>query len=239
MARSRSHLRRFDFLVAATLILGGIAILALILGFSLGGTGVELAVRRESIAALPSLTSSPAGETGWLEGVLDGSAPREVGGLVIFVRERYVRRGREIEGTSTPSFDLVLDDGTRARILNQNYAIDRAVSKWAATSREEEPAGITTGALQITGIGNGDRIMVIGRRQEGGIVAESVAGLDRATYLARCAEDSERLTSVRWWFWGASLVTGLIAFGLLQRVRRSLRTMSPQEKRRRQEMDLA
>ncbi|MGE0144843.1 MAG: hypothetical protein AB7I19_16030 [Planctomycetota bacterium] len=239
MARSRSHLRKFDFLVAATVILGGVAILATILGFSLGGSGVDLAERRDSIAALTPLENLPAGETGWIEGVLDGSAPRDAGGLVVFVRERYVRRGREIAGTNTPSFDLVLDDGSRAHILNQDYAIDRALSKWAATSREEEPAGITTGALQITGIGNGDRIMVIGRRHELGIVAEAVAGLDRATYLARCAEESERLSSVRWWFFGAALLTGLLAVVLVLRVRRSLRTMSPQETRRRQAMDLA
>lgn len=238
MARPRSHLRKFDFLVAATALAGGLSILAAILGYSLGSTGSELAERRESIAAMPTLLSVGAGEIGWIEGKLLGQAPADTQGLVIFVRERYRRHGRELENQSTPPFDLILDDGARIRIHNTDYTIDRALSTWAATRREAEPAGITTGVLEITGIANGDRVLVIGRRNERGMAAESVVGFDRATYLARLDEDSQRLTGVRWWFWGTAVALGLLTLVLVRFVRRSLRKMSPAEDRRRRAMDL-
>jgi hypothetical protein len=238
MARPRSHLRKFDFLVAATAIVGGLAIVAALLGYSLGSSGGESADRREAVAAMPTLMSVPVGDIGWIEGKLLGLAPPDTRGLVIFVRERYVRRGRELESQSTPAFELVLDDGARVRILNQDYTIDRTLSTWAATSREEEPAGIITGALDITGIANGDRILVIGRRNESGVIAQSVAGFDRATYLERLDKESQRLTSARWWLWGTSLALGLLTVVLVRRVRRSLRKMSPAEDRRRREMDV-
>lgn len=239
MARLRSRNRKFDLLVAATVLAGGGAIVAAILGWSMGSSGVEVAQRRERLAAMPMLPAAPADEVGWVEGTLEGRAPKDTGGLCIWVRDRYLRRGWTIEGRSTPEFVVVTTGGGRQRVVNSDYSLGEVPSEWAATVREEEPPGVTTGALRISGIANGDPVLVIGRRSEQGIVAESVAGLRRATCLDRLAQQEARVAAVQWWSWATFLALLPVTVWLVLRVRRSIRQMSPAEDRRRRSMDLA
>jgi hypothetical protein len=215
-------------------ILPGLALALALLGALLGALAVGAYLDGRSdraryalVAGLPDLASARPGELGVLEGRIAAGARPLDERFVAYLREEYRRRGwRAAGGLIQP---LPVDaPGGGARVVNDDYRFDPVLGAWHHEEREVSAPGWTVGSVRHRGLVAGMPVMVVGRVAAGDapadaprrVVAESVAGVDRATYLRLVARGIVRTRAMAAWMSAAALACiGIGGWGVLRALR--------------------
>jgi len=237
MARGGRNTRRFDVLVAFTFIVGmaGVILLITVPATSCGAT--ELKERRALMESLPDLTRAAHGERGVLEARVDEATPPLRAGLVVYLREEYKqRRWQWLEGQAQ-TMTVRTADGAPIAILNNDYQLDRTVEPWARTRRDEAAPTFATGAIRITGIQPSDSILVVGKKMDNGVIAESLAGISRKAYLAGLDQEIEASSRAPLYLLPIALPCLVLAFWLGRRLWREVADETPAEAKARRGRD--
>ncbi len=176
---SRANPAIWIFLSLALIAMGGFSLLL--------EKQTESVVRRFSSPAIQSasaLRGAPRGQAVVLSGRIDPQTPISGWGLAIYDREHldpppvlWGRFGGRQSGPRTwgrrggvhPEFTLVTDEG-RVAILNRHYAIERPI--WERGSGQDRHVGFKPE----------DEVLVIGKSEEGGVVAGKVFGGSRGQF---------------------------------------------------------
>jgi hypothetical protein len=163
--------------------------------------------RHAFVAGLPGLSAAAPGELGIVEGQIAEDMPPLRGEFVAYQRERYesVSEGssewQDLDGETQPL--RIRNLSGVVEVVNADYALDRALEAWTPHRRRESAPTFTEGAIRISGLVPGGTVLVIGRQADEGtwwrVEAESIAGVDRQTYL-RALEDSQagRRKAILW-----------------------------------------
>jgi hypothetical protein len=179
--------------------------------------------RRAFIEGLPALMDAPPGTVGLVEGRILDSVPSLHEEFVAYVRERYGTvagdtLGWIVMGGQTQPLVIGNRSG-QFRVTNADYALDRAFEAWTPHRRLESGPTMTEGAIRLEGLVAGGTVMVVGRSPAGGdprdIVAESIAGVDRQTYLRELADLAATDRSAAPWLLAAGAALVLFALWLL------------------------
>jgi hypothetical protein len=125
-----------------------------------------------------------------VEGNIAHTTPQLQDEFVAFIRTQ--RQGTANGGLR----DVVIEKGVQplqietqngaVHIVNDDYGFDRRPSYWADVDRQHAPAGLTEGAIQITGFVRGSPIMAVGVSVAGGerqFQAQSIVLGPRDAYL--------------------------------------------------------
>lgn len=200
MSRSRRPEKSYTVSVVLMTLAGVGGLLALAMGAMALFDAAEDRARHAFVSRLPDLLSAPQGETGILEGRIAASAPPLREEFVAYLREE--RSGLRRSDTGWVSLGgkvqpLTIETGAGAvRVVNTDYTFDRAIREWTPSSREESPPTAMSGSIRIEGLVAGGSVMIVGRAGPSGapdeIIAESIAGVDRKTYLDRLWQGQTR-----------------------------------------------
>jgi hypothetical protein len=195
-------------------------------GFIVGGVGLVLglagfvvwrfvpglvAAEHARLVALPSpdafsITDTPAGLEVILEGRIAPDQPVAFRDFVAYVKEEERRDKKEGDGRGdwktvdkiTPPLHLIVGDDGSVRVVNTDYGILFAKTRWHDTSKIIDTV--------YTGLVTGEAVFVRGTTAAGGINATIVGSGTRASYLATVAGNE----GVAWW-----LGAGFMALGTL------------------------
>ena len=200
-------MRYFNVRVALMFIAGIGGILALVIAALTQYDVARDRDRHAFLSGLPDLGSAPHAGTGIVDGRIAGSVPQLRGEFVAYMREQYRSTTARTSGWAWLDGSLqplsIETAGGAVRIVNADYAFERRIEAWTASRREESPATATSGAIRIAGLVAGGPVMVVGRPAPGGtpgqVIAESIAGVDRKTYLERLAQGHVRAQSLVIW----------------------------------------
>lgn len=188
MARNRRRRKPSVIFSALVSLAGVVGVLALPMGVLAYRDGARQRARHDLVAALPDLTTARPGEVGVLEGRVAADMPALRDGFVAYLVEEYRGKGWRTTGGQVQPLTVETPSGA-VQVVNADYAFDRAVDGWTTAEREVSPPGMTTGAVRLQGLVPGGSLMVVGRAEPGGpprqVVAQTVAGVDRRTYLER------------------------------------------------------
>ncbi|MBK7471657.1 MAG: hypothetical protein IPI73_14615 [Betaproteobacteria bacterium] len=203
----RRRVKYFNVRVALMFIAGIGGILALVIAALTQYDVARDRDRHAFLSGLPDLGSEPHAGTGIVDGRIAASVPQLRGEFVAYVREQYRSTTARtsgwtwLDGLVQP---LTIETaGGAVRIVNADYAFERGINAWTASSREESPATATSGSIRIAGLVAGGPVMAVGRPAPGGtpgqVIAEAIAGVDRRTYLDRLAQGHVRAQSLVIW----------------------------------------
>jgi hypothetical protein len=200
MTRRRPH----RLLAASMWLSGTLGLLALVIGAMLYVGASEDRARHALISSIPELRSARQDETGFLEGRIAADVPPIRGVFVAYVREQYRSTTARTSGWVSMGGEvqpLTIDTSTGPmRIVNANYALDQSLAEWPHARQEESPKTATAGSIRVSGFVPGGPVLIVGRAAPGGpsdqIVALSVAGMNRSTYLDRLLVKHSRSRSL-------------------------------------------
>ena len=172
--------------------LAALAVVALLISTKAIVTGRDIANLQTLLATLPDVAKAAPGKPAILEGRISASVVPLYDEFVAYRRERREQGWRNLDSGKQP---LEVDTASGTYLIgNDDYDLDRMISRWTDSKRDDEPPGYFRGAIRIAGLVANGPVMAIGRRLEdtaGRRVfhADRAVGLSRATYAERLKQD--------------------------------------------------
>ena len=200
----------------AGFIVGGIGLLFGVAGFVLWRVGPDMvAAEHARLEAMPSpdavsLTDTPAGREVIVEGRIAPDQPARFREFVAYMKEEEERDAKERERRGrwktvekvTPPLRLLVGGEGSVRVLNENYSVAFAKTRWHDESRVID--------TNYTGLVAGEAVFVRGTAAAGGLEAAMVGSGTRASYLAMMAGN----IGVVWWLGVGFMALGTLMVGI-------------------------
>jgi hypothetical protein len=154
-------------------------------------TGREIANLQTLLATLPDVATAAPGRLAILEGQISASVVPLHDEFVAYRRERREQGWKNLDSGKQP-LEVETASGTYL-IGNDDYDLDRMISRWTDSKRDDEPPDYIRGAVRIAGLVANGPVLAIGHLGDktGGRVfhADRAVGLSRATYAERLKQD--------------------------------------------------
>ncbi|WP_439541683.1 hypothetical protein [Hyphomicrobium sp.] len=170
---------------------GALAVVALLISAKAVITAGDIADLQILLATLPDVATASPGQLSIIDGRISASVVPLHDEFVVYRRERRERGWRDLDGGKQP---LEVDTVSgRYLIGNDDYELDRTISRWTDSKRDDEHPRFARGSVRIEGLVANGSVMAMGRlKDEAGrriFHADRVVGLSRATFAERLAED--------------------------------------------------
>lgn len=170
---------------------GALAVVALMISAKAVITVGDIAGLQTLLVTLPDVATAPPGQLAIIDGRISASVVPLHDEFVVYRRERREHGWRNLDGGKQP-LEVETASGTYL-IGNDDYELDRTISRWTDSKRDDEHPRFARGAVRIEGLVANGPVMAVGRLEDKAgrrvFHADRVVGLSRATFAERLAED--------------------------------------------------